>query len=159
MATFTLHSEQWLPRRPDEVFDFYADAFNLELLTPPWLKFQVLTPPPLTLSAGAEIEYRLRLHGIPMRWQSRITAWEPPHHFTDAQIKGPYRKWTHHHLFIPQDGGTLVQDSVEYAMLGGWLADRLLVRRDLRRIFAYRQARLAATFGGPPSSPARVDLR
>lgn len=158
MPTFTLHSEQWLPRRPNEVFDFYADAFNLELLTPPWLKFRVITPPPITMAAGAEIEYRLRLHGIPMRWQSRITEWAPPRHFIDEQIKGPYRKWRHRHLFTPQDGGTLVQDAVEYAMLGGRLADRLLVRRDLRRIFAYRQDRLAETFGDATPGSSRVDV-
>ena len=158
MAAFTLHSEQWLPRQPDEVFDFYADAFNLELLTPPWLKFRVITPPPLAMAAGVEIAYRLRLHGIPMTWQSRITEWEPPHHFVDEQIKGPYRIWRHRHLFTPQDGGTLVQDAVEYAMLGGWLADRLLVRRDLRQIFAYRQARLAETFSGPSPGNSSVDI-
>lgn len=158
MSTFTLHSEQWLPRPPDEVFDFYADAFNLELLTPPWLRFQVVTPPPIAMAAGVEIQYRLRLHGIPMTWQSRITEWEPPHHFVDEQIKGPYRIWRHRHLFTPQDGGALVQDAVEYAMLGGWLADRLLVRRDLRRIFAYRQARLAETFGSPTPGSSGVDI-
>lgn len=147
MQIFTLHSEQWLPRRPEEVFDFYADAFNLELLTPPWLRFRVVTPPPIAMAAGVEIEYRLRLRGIPMGWRSRITAWAPPHHFVDEQISGPYRHWTHRHTFTPQDGGTLAQDAVEYAMCGGWLSDRLLVRRDLRRIFAYRQERLAEVFG------------
>ena len=158
MATFTLYSEQWLPRRPEEVFDFYADAFNLELLTPPWLKFRVITPAPLAMAAGVEIEYRLRLRGIPMGWRSRITAWEPPHHFVDEQIRGPYRHWTHRHTFTAQDGGTLAQDEVEYAMLGGWLADRLLVRRDLRRIFAYRQERLAEVFGGAAARDGGVDV-
>ena len=143
---FTLESSQWLPRPPEEIFPFYSDAFRLEELTPPMLRFHVVTPPPIVMRAGVEIDYRLRLRGLPMRWRSRITAWEPPHRFVDEQIKGPYRRWVHEHAFMPQDGGTLVKDVVEYDMLGGRLADRLLVRRDLRRIFDYRQARLAEIF-------------
>ena len=144
---FSLRFTQWLPRQPEEVFDFYADAFNLERLTPPWLRFRVLTPPPIEMRTGVEISYRLRLHGIPMGWRSRITAWEPPHAFVDEQISGPYRNWVHEHTFTVHEGGTMVVDTVSYDMLGGWLADRLLVRRDLQRIFAYRQDRLAEIFG------------
>ena len=155
---FVLNSEQWLPRRPDEVFDFYADAFNLERLTPAWLRFRVLTPPPIVMAAGVEIDYRLRLRGLPMGWRSRITEWAPPHRFVDEQVRGPYRRWVHTHTFTAQDGGTLVVDRVEYGMLGGWLADRLLVRRDLRRIFAYRQERLAEVFGGDVPAWGRVDI-
>lgn len=147
MPGFTLRSTQWLPRPPEEIFPFYSDAYRLEELTPPLLRFQVVTPPPIEMRAGVEIDYRLRLHGIPMKWRSRITLWEPPHRFVDEQISGPYRTWIHEHRFIEQDGGTLVDDLVEYDMLAGWLADRLLVRRDLRRIFAYRQERLAEIFG------------
>ena len=147
MRVFTLDMSHWLPRRPDEVFDFYADAFNLEQLTPPWLRFEVVTSPPITMQAGVEIDYRLRLHGLSMKWRSRITAWEPPHRFVDEQLRGPYRRWVHEHTFAPSDGGTLVRDQIQYAMLGGWLADRLLVRRDLRQIFDYRQRRLADIFG------------
>ena len=148
--TFTLESAQWLPRPPEDIFPFYSDAFRLEELTPPLLRFRVVTPPPIEMRAGVEIDYRLRLHGIPMGWRSRITAWEPPHRFVDKQIKGPYRRWVHEHTFIAQDSGTLVKDIVEYDMLGGWLADRLLVRRDLRRIFDYRQQQLAEIFTYPP---------
>ena len=143
---FTLQSSQWLPRPPEDIFPFYSDAFRLEELTPPLLHFRVVTPPPIAMRAGIEIDYKLRLRGLPLRWRSRITAWEPPHRFVDEQIKGPYRRWVHEHTFIPQNGGTLVKDVVEYDMLGGWLADRLLVRNDLRRIFDYRQARLAEIF-------------
>lgn len=151
MAVFTLHNEQWLPGAPEAVFDFYADAFNLELLTPPWLRFRVLTPAPIAMAPGAEIEYRLRLHGVPLGWRSRITAWEPPYRFVDTQIRGPYRRWVHEHTFAARDGGTLARDSVEYDLPGGWLADRLLVRRDLERIFAYRRERLAGIFGAAPA--------
>ena len=145
---FTLDIEHWLPRQPEDVFDFYADAFNLERLTPPWLRFEVVTPAPITMRAGVEIDYRLRLHGLSLKWRSRITDWDPPRRFVDEQIRGPYRKWVHEHTFTPQEGGTLVGDHVQYAMFGGWLADRLLVRRDLKRIFAFRQERLAEMFSG-----------
>ena len=145
---FTLDVSHWLPRQPEDIFDFYADAFNLERLTPPWLRFHVVTPPPITMQAGVEIEYRLRLKGFPLSWRSRITAWDPPFRFIDEQVKGPYRRWVHEHTFEPHEGGTLVKDLVHYDMLGGWLADRLLVRRDLQRIFAYRQERLAEIFSG-----------
>lgn len=148
MSAFTLVAEHWLPRQPEEVFDFYADAFNLEKLTPSWLRFEVVTPAPITMRSGAEIDYRLRLHGLRLKWRSRITDWDPPHRFADEQIRGPYRMWVHEHTFTPHEGGTLVGDHVQYAMFGGWLADRLLVRRDLRRIFAFRQQRLAEIFGG-----------
>lgn len=147
MPGFTLETSQWLPRAPDEIFPFYADAFRLEELTPPLLRFRVLTPPPIEMQSGVEIDYRLRLHGLPLRWRSRITMWEPPHRFADEQVKGPYRYWVHEHRFTAHDGGTLVEDFVEYDMFGGWLADRLLVRRDLRRIFDFRQERLAQIFG------------
>ena len=148
MSAFILAMEHWLPRKPEDVFDFYADAFNLERLTPPWLRFEVVTPAPITMRSGAEIDYRLRLHGLSLKWRSRITVWDPPHRFVDEQVRGPYRTWVHEHTFTPHEGGTLVGDHVQYAMFGGWLADRLLVRRDLGRIFAFRQQRLAEIFGG-----------
>ena len=147
MSAFILAMEHWLPRHPEDVFDFYADAFNLERLTPPWLRFEVVTPAPITMRSGAEIDYRLRLHGLRLKWRSRITDWDPPHRFVDEQVRGPYRTWIHEHTFTPHEGGTLVGDHVQYAMFGGWLADRLLVRRDLRRIFGFRQQRLAEIFG------------
>src|SRR5438105_4101409 len=88
----TLIQEQWLPVARDKVFAFFADAGNLDAITPPWLHFQVVTPQPMTLQAGAVIDYRLRVHGLPMPWQSEITIWEPPHRFVDVQRRGPYRR-------------------------------------------------------------------
>jgi hypothetical protein len=143
---FTLETRLFLPRPLEIVFPFFADAGNLETITPPWLRFEILTPGPIAMNAGALIAYRLRLHGIPMRWQSEITAWEPPHRFVDEQRRGPYRAWIHEHTFAERDGGTLIGDHVRYAVPGGWLADRLFVRRDVANIFAYRQEKLRELF-------------
>ncbi len=143
------HTELWLPRRPEEIFPFFADVQNLQVLTPPWLHFQVLTPPPVDMGASTRIEYRLRVHGLPVRWQSEITVWEPARRFVDEQRRGPYRRWRHEHTFTPRDAGTVAGDVVEYAVPGGVLMDRLLVARDLRTIFAYRHQQLRARFGMP----------
>ena len=143
----TLAAEQWLPRPRAEIFQFFADAGNLNILTPPWLRFEILTPRPIVMRVGALIDYRLRLHGWPLRWQSEITAWEPPERFVDEQRHGPYRLWQHEHRFTERDGGTVVTDRVRYAVAGGRLTDWLFVRHDVVRIFAYRQQKLAELFG------------
>jgi ligand-binding SRPBCC domain-containing protein len=125
----------------ERAFDFYGDADNLEPLTPPWLRFEVTTVGPVTMGAGALLDYRLRLHGFPIRWQTRIELWEPPRRFVDIQARGPYALWEHTHLFEPDGDGTVIRDRVRYAIPYGpfgALADRLFVRRDLRRIFDYR---------------------
>src|SRR5918911_1052128 len=124
-------SEVWLPAPRDRVFAFFADAANLEAITPPWLHFDVVTPAPIEIKPGTRIDYRLRLHGIPLRWQSEITTWEPPHRFVDQQRRGPYPLWVHEHTFLEQNGGTLVRDHVEYGVPGGTLINRFLVRPDL----------------------------
>ena len=148
MRTFTLTNELWLPQPPAEVFPFFADAANLERLTPPSLRFRILTPPPIEMAVGTLIDYRIRLRGIPMRWQSEITEWEPPHRFVDEQRRGPYRQWIHEHTFTAQDGGTLARDVVQYAVLGGSIIQRLFVAPELRRIFDYRNATLENYFSG-----------
>ena len=139
--------EQRLPAGPDEVFPFFGDALNLERITPPWLGFRVVTPRPIDMRPGTLIEYRLRLHGLPLRWLTRIDVWEPPHRFVDRQLRGPYRHWRHEHTFASDGrGGTLMRDRVDYSLpLGplGWLADLLLVRRDLARIFDHRAESVA----------------
>jgi ligand-binding SRPBCC domain-containing protein len=125
----------------EKVFDFYGDARNLEPLTPPWLHFEVTTPGPITLQEGALLEYKLRLHGVPVRWQTLIETWESPVRFVDIQLKGPYSLWEHTHLFEEDGDTTVAHDRVRYAMpLGpfGAVAHRLVVRRDLERIFDYR---------------------
>ena len=147
---YTLEREQLLPLPPGETFEFFGDAHNLEAITPPWLHFRVVTPTPIAMDAGTLIEYRLRLHGLPIRWLTRIEAWEPGRRFVDVQLRGPYRLWHHTHTFTPHGDGTLMRDRVRYALpLGplGWAARTALVRRDLDRIFDFRREEVAARFG------------
>lgn len=126
-----------------EAFAFYGDAHNLERITPPWLGFEVITPQPIEMGVGTLIEYRLRLHRVPVRWRTRIETWEPPRRFVDAQIKGPYSLWEHTHAFEEDGAGaTIIRDRVRYSIPFGPLgeiANRLMVRRDLREIFDYRR--------------------
>ena len=149
MRTHLLARSQQVPAPPEAVFEFFADARNLEAITPPWLRFSVLTHDPVEMRAGALIEYRLALHRVPVRWLTRIEEWEPGRAFVDMQVRGPYRLWHHTHTFAERDGGTLVGDRVRYALpLGplGAVAHALFVRRDLERIFAYRHAVIAQRF-------------
>lgn len=135
---YVLTAKTRISRTVEEVFDFFGNAHNLERLTPPFLRFEILTPDPVIMRQGALIDYRLSLRGIPLRWQSEITVWEPSRRFVDTQLKGPYRWWVHEHRFEPAAGGTLMTDRVEYGVLGGALVNMLLVEPDLRRIWAYR---------------------
>jgi hypothetical protein len=146
MKEFTFHTELWLPCRRDEVFPFFAEARNLEAITPPWLNFEVLTPGHVAMRAGALIDYRIRVHGIPIRWRTEIAEWNPPHRFVDVQRRGPYTLWHHTHIFEERDGGTLCVDDVRYRPRGGVLMNRLFVRRDVESIFAFRTERLAHIF-------------
>ena len=143
MRVHVLEREQRIAAPPAEVFPFFEYAYNLEAITPPFLGFRVVTPRPIDMRAGALIEYRLRLHGVPVRWRTRIEAFDPPHAFVDAQISGPYRLWHHTHVFEPDGrGGTIMRDRVRYALpLGpfGATAHLLFVKRDLQRIFDFRQ--------------------
>ena len=148
MREFTLHTALWLPRPRREVFPFFAEARNLEAITPPWLRFEVLTPAPIEMRAGALIDYRIRVHGIPFCWRTEIAEWDPPRRFVDRQRRGPYRLWHHTHTFEEQDGGTRCTDHVGYRPRGGALMNWLFVRRDVERIFQYRQRRLQELF--PP---------
>jgi ligand-binding SRPBCC domain-containing protein len=148
-----LRREQRLPGPPGSVFPFFADAGNLEAITPAWLGFRIVTPRPIDMREGALIEYRLRLHGVPVSWLTRIEAWEPPGRFVDAQLRGPYALWHHTHEFEPDgDGGTIMRDTVRYALPYGplgELARQLFVGRDLEAIFDFRTGRVAAALTSP----------
>jgi ligand-binding SRPBCC domain-containing protein len=148
MSEYTLQTELWVPRPLAEVFPFFADAFNLEAITPPWLKFEILTPRPIPMRQGTLIDYRIKVHGWPIRWRTEIAEWNPPFRFVDVQLRGPYHLWHHTHTFEERAGGTLCGDVVRYRPRGGALMNWLLVRRDVERIFAYREQRLGEIFGG-----------
>ena len=154
MEMHELVRRQRLPESPEEVFPFFADARKLEAITPPWLRFRVLDAPE-AVGRGALIRYRLRLHGVPVRWLTRIEEWSPNRRFCDLQLRGPYRYWRHVHEFEPDaGGGTLMTDSVRYAMRAGRLgelAHRWFVERDLERIFDYRREQISRTLGAAPN--------
>jgi ligand-binding SRPBCC domain-containing protein len=142
-----LERTQCVPLTPARTFELFADAHNLERITPPWLGFRVITAGPIEMAAGTLIDYRLRLHGVPVRWRTRIEVWEPGRRFVDIQLRGPYRLWHHTHSFEAVEGGTLVRDRVRYALpLGpfGALARLAFVRRDLERIFDHRAEAVAS---------------
>ena len=151
MDVRTLQREQRLPGRPDEVFEFFADARNLEAITPPLLRFRVVTPEPILMGRGTLIRYRLRVRGLPVGWLTQITAWEPPHRFVDEQLEGPYALWHHTHTFEADGDETIMRDVVRYAIgfgpLGG-LANALVVRRDVAGIFDFRAQRVRELLGG-----------
>ena len=142
MRIHTFTANLTLPLPIEQVFQFFADAQNLERITPPFLKFRIVSPLPIEMRRGVRIRYQLRLHGIPIGWESDITAWEPPHRFVDEQSSGPYRMWHHEHRFTQTAAGTEVSDRIDYAVLGGSLINSLFVEPDVRKIFAYRTQRL-----------------
>ena len=146
LKTYRFESQLWLPQARDQIFKFFADPRNLQRLTPEWLRFEILTPPAIEIRQGTLLDYRLRLRGMPLRWQSEIAVWEPPHRFVDRQTRGPYSLWVHEHTFTEKDNGTLVGDKVEYAVPGGRLVQKFFVAPDLERIFQYRHRVLEEIF-------------
>lgn len=149
MSHHVLEREQWVPCPLEHVFEFFSNARNLEHLTPPWLRFRIVTLP-IAIEPGVKIHYRIGWHGLPLKWTTEIETWEPPHRFTDTQLKGPYKLWHHTHTFESVSGGTLLRDTVRYALpMGpfGDIAHALWVKKDVEKIFAYRQARIAKMFG------------
>ncbi len=139
--------ELWLPQPPEKIFPFFADAGNLDAITPPWLNFRIVTPQPFEMRAGALIDYKLRVRGLPLRWRTLIKEWQPPFRFVDEQLRGPYRQWLHTHTFETRDGGTLARDVVHYAVPFDFVAHPLFVRRDIEKIFSFRQQALREKFG------------
>jgi ligand-binding SRPBCC domain-containing protein len=147
MRVHEFKTELWLPLPPEEIFPFFSDANNLDAITPPWLHFQVVSTQPVEMRVGALIDYKLSLYGLPLRWRTLIQEWQPPHRFVDEQLRGPYRQWIHEHTFEPHNGGTLARDVVHYAVPFDFIAHPLFVRRDIERIFTFRQESLRAIFG------------
>ena len=158
-AVHRLVRSQLLDRPVEDVFAFYSNAANLEAITPPFLRFRILTPTPIEMRAGTRIEYALSLYGVPVRWRTLITCWEPNARFVDEQEAGPYAFWRHTHEFEPRGTATLMRDVVEYREgFGalGRLAHVLVVRRTLDRIFDYRRDATGQLLGrtGRPASAA-----
>jgi ligand-binding SRPBCC domain-containing protein len=150
MARHHLQREQFVARPLPEVAEFFSRAGNLALLTPPQMRFQLITPEPIEMRDGALIEYRLRVHGLPIRWVSRIEEWEEGRGFADRQLRGPYKHWLHHHTFEAVDGGTNVADNIEYELplgLLGEIGGMPLVRHDLDAIFEFRRQAVEKLLG------------
>lgn len=147
----TLERTQTVRAARDEVFAFFADAANLEALTPPSLGFEILTPQPIAMHAGTRIDYKIRLHRVPMAWQTLIEELTPNERFIDVQLKGPYKVWHHTHTFADAPGGgTTLGDHVRYELpLGplGAIAHAVFVKRQLRQIFDYRERVMIEKFG------------
>lgn len=150
MRVQTLSREITVPAPVEDVFEFFSNAENLEKLTPASLRFEILTPLPIEMKLGAFIEYRLRLLSVPFRWMTEITVWEPGVRFVDVQRAGPYLLWEHEHFFEAIEGGTVIRDRLRFAVPGGIiepLITRVFVRRQVERIFEYRECRIMAMFG------------
>lgn len=146
MREFEFIQTQSIERPLEEVFAFFSDVHNLTRITPPWIDFRVLTPDPIEMRVGTLIDFKLKLHGIPLKWRTEITAWDPPCHFTDEQRTGPYQQWIHTHSFTSENGRTQMTDHVRYAAIGGILIQKLFLERDIRRIFGYRKETLHNLF-------------
>lgn len=147
---FVLEREQLVNRPRHEVFQFFADAANLQRITPAFLNFRIITPLPIAMHQGTHIDYRIALFGLPMKWRTRIDVFEPEERFVDVQLSGPYKLWRHTHTF--RSAGpekTVVSDRVEYEIgFGplGQIAHSLFVQRTLHRIFEYRRHEIARLF-------------
>jgi ligand-binding SRPBCC domain-containing protein len=159
-----MHRLEWtsfVPVTGERVWEFFADPRNLALLTPPEMRLEVAAGHE-RVREGATIDFRLRLLGLPLRWTSRIDAWEPGVRFVDVQVRGPYRRWRHEHLFRRTDGGTWIVDRVDYEVpLGafGRVLQWLWIRRALERIFRHRSLAVARLLTDTPAAPAREEPR
>lgn len=154
-GAYRLSSAVLVERSIEPVFEFFSKADNLDAITPPWLNFRIKTPLPIQISEGTEIEYSLRLRGIPVKWRSRIEDWKPNERFTDVQVAGPYHYWSHIHRFSPiSSDSTLVEDQVDYRVPGGRLIHALFVKKDLVRIFQFRHTKVLEILGSPAGSSA-----
>ena len=152
MADHVIESRVWLARSRPEVFAFFADPRNLVQLMPPRLRLRIVTPT-TTLAAGVVLDLRVAWLGIPVPWRVYIREYDPPHRFVDVQVRGPWARWEHRHLFLEADGGTWVEDRLTYrppmGPLGG-AAHALGLGRQVRALWAYRQRRLGELFAAVP---------
>ncbi len=152
MRIYELKRHQMIPLPLDQVFAFFERPENLAKLTPPSLGFQILTPSPIEMKSGILIDYTIRVLGLPVRWTSLITSYDPPHRFVDVQLKGPYSFWHHTHQFEAVEEGTMMTDTVRYALPLGWLgriAHLFFVNRQIAWIFDYRSEVLIGLLCGP----------
>jgi len=152
-----LRTEQFVPRPLAEVFHFFAEAENLQQLTPPWLHFRILSVSTNPVRQGTLIRYALRWRIFPIRWTTEISEWEPPYRFVDLQLKGPYKLWRHEHRFVSEGGGTRITDEVRYRLPFGPLglvAHRLKVKKDVESIFRYRSEVVRRLWGPTLLCPA-----
>lgn len=154
-----LSAELIIERPIEEVFSFFSRAENLEKITPPWLHFNIVTPTPISMEKGALIDYRLKLHGIPIKWRTEIESWQPPHRFVDQQLRGPYKKWFHEHTFESLGPNrTLAKDNVHYIPRFGSLVHKYFIRPDLEKIFGYRQQQLEEHFATVAIPPVEMPV-
>ena len=156
---YWLRAEMFVDHPLETVFEFFADARQLERITPPMLNFKILTPMPVEMKTGLLLDYQISIHKIPIKWKTEIAVWDPPFRFVDRQLKGPYKLWHHEHTFEEIEGRTLVKDVVFYKPIGGALVHKIFVRRDLEKIFRYRQEKIAEIFQGMRRVPQVANKR
>lgn len=146
-----IYTEETIINRPiDEVFEFFSKAENLNLLTPTFLKFKILTPLPIAMGVGTLIDYKISLNGIPFTWKTKISTWKKNEVFVDEQLRGPYKVWIHEHKFEVVDSGVKMTDTVQY-LSPGWIVEpiinKLYIEKKVKEIFEFRKKVLLQYFG------------